>query len=58
MLSYLLSSKPMYLWIALALPVFSSLFLISKINDFAVHFEVATEIPVSSRVQYIDPNGL
>ena len=58
MTDYLLASKPYYLWIALALPVFSSLFLISKIHNFEKHFVVSTEIPTVSEMYTIGTVGL
>ncbi len=56
MIDYLFASKPYYLWLALALPVLSSVFLISKIDDFSRHFVTSTRVPGSELT--IDPNGL
>jgi hypothetical protein len=58
MTDYLLASKPVYLWLGLALPVISSLFLISKISDFETHFHVVTEIPAGANVRTVYPEGL
>ncbi len=57
MLDYLFSSRPMYLWLAVVLPVFSAIYLMNQIDDFSSHFS-SVDIAGRGVTVIVDPNGL